>query len=86
MNISSSENNKGEYLHRVVQIQSRVEVENGDCRRESESFSTHNILQALVIIIGLQIIEDFLMLTERYLCTKWKSSLFYLVMKIEMDH
>ena len=53
MNISSSENNKGEYLHRVVQIQSRVEVENGDCRRESESFSTHNILKALVIIIGL---------------------------------
>ena len=36
-----------------MQIQSRVEVENGDGRRESESFSTHNILKALIIIIGL---------------------------------
>ena len=51
--ISSSENNEGEYLHRVVQIQSRVQVENGDGWRQSESFSTHNILKALVIIIGL---------------------------------
>ena len=51
--ISSSENNEGEYLHRVVQIQSRVEVENGDGWRESESFSTYNILKALIIIIGL---------------------------------